>query len=507
MTAKGIVFGNLLGTILFGRVADWRANVIFVGFGWALYQLSLLRLHRHSVPAYIDRMPWEVLLLSLCGILFLVFGFRLILLFVCSIAAAFQLRTVMLASHPRLNQVAEEYLLYFIVPFVGLIIASIFIFERLFKGRGLDEPDSRRELGDRICDGCKVILVTTLGFVTLAKINTDFFNPETSCMMLSETLKAWWSLPDFVEPLMEGMTPRLFVFLEGMIILLLYLWAPVGIIFTVMFTQGLANIGPTAFNATIVCLTLSFLQYSDRDHIIKGIKESWKVLVLIVAVLIPISYGIYDGSRPWHQFGIYHIVSLVIVFCSVLLIIARLEIRIPDVTKSNRGQKRAVAMGHAGVRRSKIHVVFLGVLIAGLLLNGFSPYLGLKHRLSFAMLSNLRVDNNRWNHFFIPEEVYLFQYDPYIRVHEIRSGPAMDRPHGDGRISRVMYSPREFKRRIEMYMKEEVGFSISFEYKGRLYSFEDAELDATFLAFVNELCENRWFQRWLYMDGPQHCVH
>lgn len=36
------------------------------------------------------------------------------------------------------------------------------------------------------------------------------------------------------------------------------------------------------------------------------------------------------------------------------------------------------------------------------LLNGFAPYLSLKFNYSFAMLSNLRVDDARWNHLVIP---------------------------------------------------------------------------------------------------------
>jgi len=41
-------------------------------------------------------------------------------------------------------------------------------------------------------------------------------------------------------------------------------------------------------------------------------------------------------------------------------------------------------------------------VVAVWLLNGFSPYLGLKFNYSFAMLANLRVDNARCNHLLIP---------------------------------------------------------------------------------------------------------
>lgn len=60
------------------------------------------------------------------------------------------------------------------------------------------------------------------------------------------------------------------------------------------------------------------------------------------------------------------------------------------------------------------------VLLAGVLLlivNGLSPYLGLKTDSSFEMFSNLRTEPGAWNHLLVPETARLFGYqDQLVRV-------------------------------------------------------------------------------------------
>ncbi|MBP0905116.1 hypothetical protein ACFSKN_05955 [Mariniflexile gromovii] len=49
-------------------------------------------------------------------------------------------------------------------------------------------------------------------------------------------------------------------------------------------------------------------------------------------------------------------------------------------------------------------------------INGFSPYLGLKTQTVFSMFSNLKTENGSNNHFFIPNELQLFNYQKEIVV-------------------------------------------------------------------------------------------
>jgi hypothetical protein len=53
------------------------------------------------------------------------------------------------------------------------------------------------------------------------------------------------------------------------------------------------------------------------------------------------------------------------------------------------------------------HAIFAGALVL-ILVNAASPYLGLKTRFSFTMFSNLQTEPGRWNHVVIPEAVRIF---------------------------------------------------------------------------------------------------
>jgi hypothetical protein len=59
------------------------------------------------------------------------------------------------------------------------------------------------------------------------------------------------------------------------------------------------------------------------------------------------------------------------------------------------------------------------------LLNGLSPYLGLKTESSYTMFSNLRTEGGEWNHYLLPRQLQVFGFqddlvsilrsnDPYL---------------------------------------------------------------------------------------------
>lgn len=62
------------------------------------------------------------------------------------------------------------------------------------------------------------------------------------------------------------------------------------------------------------------------------------------------------------------------------------------------------------------HPVFsAGILL--LVVNSLTPYVGLKTESSFTMFSNLRTEDGRWNHLFIPEAVKVFPHqDDLVQI-------------------------------------------------------------------------------------------
>lgn len=60
-------------------------------------------------------------------------------------------------------------------------------------------------------------------------------------------------------------------------------------------------------------------------------------------------------------------------------------------------------------------VWFIGPALV--VLNGVSPYMGLKTQSTFTMYSNLQTEVGRWNHLVVPEEMQLFTFqDDLVRV-------------------------------------------------------------------------------------------
>ena len=52
-----------------------------------------------------------------------------------------------------------------------------------------------------------------------------------------------------------------------------------------------------------------------------------------------------------------------------------------------------------------------------LVVNGLSPYLGLKTESTFTMFSNLRTEGGYWNHLVVPASVRVFGYqDQLMRI-------------------------------------------------------------------------------------------
>ncbi|MCY1013939.1 hypothetical protein OV079_52120 [Nannocystis pusilla] len=152
------------------------------------------------------------------------------------------------------------------------------------------------------------------------------------------------------------------------------------------------------------------------------------------------------------------------------------------------------------------HRSFAVATIALLLALGSSPYLGLKYRYSFAMLSNLRVDDARWNSLIVPRQVRLTRHDPF--VHVLRVEPAL--PRGDRRepvLAPGVYSPDAFRRRFEAARRHQRRSALELRYHGQLLKSPDIAADLGILGFVESLPAAPLYQPALTLRAPQPCVH
>lgn len=85
--------------------------------------------------------------------------------------------------------------------------------------------------------------------------------------------------------------------------------------------------------------------------------------------------------------------------------------------------------------RHRRPVFAVGILL--LIVNGLSPYLGLKTESTFTMFSNLRTEGGNWNHLFIPASVGVFGYqDQLVRITGSNDPALQDRTRDGTRLVR-----------------------------------------------------------------------
>lgn len=222
-------------------------------------------------------------------------------------------------------------------------------------------------------------------FATFHKLNFDFFDPEVSCA--SQFL-------DHVLDLFPGnqipgaVVIYSTVIIEALLVILLlssstWKWAAV---LGITFHLGLSfDYYKMFINFTAVMsglLAIIAIQDGAKNFLLNQSTLKW-LSILVMLSLITVSFGLLE--LEYYTFILH---SGLIIWCSSLILL---------VLNSNYPLPTEV---------SKIHIFLICLFI----LNGFSPYLGIKNRSSLAMYSNLQVSPEYSNHFIIKKGYDLFGF-------------------------------------------------------------------------------------------------
>lgn len=517
------------------------------GFGLLLCLSALGRLGSDSVDQFLERYPPSLVVLALSGFALLLFGPRLLALLVAALAAGDLLRVVVSGGedYPRLGQQAAEYPYFIAIP-VGLLLLTFVA--RLDGGRllrwrvGRSWGEFNRRFEEYAVCFFRLLALVTLFLVSFHKLNWDFFDPAVSCEgFIKGIYSRNWEFA-WYPALTSVSSPLLVLLLEGPVAIVLLLFFRRWGILLVAFVYTLISF----CNAIVVTLTvivpvLAFLSREDfaackRHRLLLG-----AVFVVLLAVFLPLSHESYHGVRPWFQYAVHHVlVAGIAVIAGGSQVIALLGGRKANNDCGRAGARPSIALDEQetsdpsptpsakhslahrlGCRRMRLlpsrraGKAACLALTAVLLLNGLSPYLGLKFNYSFAMLSNLRTDDARWNHMIVPEQVRLTRYDPYVRVHRAR----MTRRAADGQRREQrpplregrMYSPQALHERLKDLPRAGSGteLELDLEYQGTSHEYRGQAGSGAFRAFLQELPPRtgHWFHDVLPMEGPQPCKH
>jgi hypothetical protein len=452
--------------------------------GASMYLHWLQELRAIPFAEFLAARPLALHVAGLGGLLLVVLGPRLALLALLGAAWSWLAFLVPAGLAGAVTLVADEYVLYAALPLLAACSAIAAALDRL---SGADDSDAAR--GQKwVLRAC---LTAALGFAALHKLNTDFLNSSISCAGLARRLSEFWAVP----PLDPGPWPVLL--LEGLAAPLLWFYPRFGLLWTAVLAGGLGHIGPAAFNALIVAAAIAFVRDEDVDFLGGVLRRGRAWFVALALVLAPLSFGLYRGPIPWTIFAVFEAVLALAVALSATGMCAAL--RSGRFSVSPRLPRLRLPGGPRHRRLAALTLVGLCVL-------GLSPYLGLKYRYSFAMLSNLRVDDARWNSLIVPRQVRLRASDPF--VHVLRVDPLIPRAKpNEPVLAPGVYSPGEFRRLFESARKQARRSALELRYRGRHRQSTDLSIDLGLMGFAAALPEEPLFQASLALNGPQRCVH
>jgi hypothetical protein len=261
-------------------------------------------------------------------------------------------------------------------------------------------------------------LLLLYGFVTLAKLNHGFLNPELSC---STTMYNWLvgKLPLLPKAEAAG---ALAIYgtlvIEGALIALLAFrrTRPITLLFGTLFHLVLGVNGFYNFSASLLPLYALYLSPELGERMVALLRGETRLAALVARV-----HGLVTHPR-----------AAPAVLGGALAVMVAIELLVPDMDF----RRRASRLGFLAVWfvvtvaiTALLAVAVLRTRTAGasplrfapaspllwatpvlIVFNGLCPYLGLKTESSFAMFSNMQTEAELWNHVLMPRSMRVFHF-------------------------------------------------------------------------------------------------
>ena len=469
-------------------------------FGYVLVLLWLQAMAGDSVFEYAARSPASFNGLGLAGLAVLMLGPSLAVLGALAVAGLWFFAALTGGS---LEFIADEYIVQAGLPVVAALVTALHlgVLARRGGAGALERSGQlRSELDELHARVFRVFAVTTLVLAGLHKLNADFFAPG-SCAELSERLREWWILP-FELPIIPS--PAGVVALELLTPALLLIYPRIGILAVIYIMAGLGHIGPAGFASTCVVMSLAFLDAGDAALLRSLVRRRWGAIAGATLVVIAISHSCYEGVSTWLKFGLLELL-LIPVTCMVVGVgVARLR-------GARDLRKRLEPAAFRWRRRPRTTLPGLASWLALILLvNGLTPYLGVKYRFSVAMLSNLRVDQARWNSYVVPE---------WVRMRDTPHVTARWQPEAAGkRKAKVkrghhvlrdgLYTGDALREAVAEVNQRGARGQLELSVGGQTTHFELPRDLLTLEAWVEQVPSSRLWQAYLGPgDAVQTCVH
>lgn len=382
------------------------------------------------------------------------------------------------------DRVSNHWLLAFFVNLTILIAAAHLAYR--------DRTVQPGRLFEMFAPALRLALLVLYFFAVFHKLNADFFNPAVSCATdLYTNIAGAWHLP--IWNWFLALLPAATIVVEVAIPVLLVvrrtrvLGIALGMVFHSMLAFDLAHTYYD-FSSTVYALYFVFLPYDYlgrmRDHwagsalgqrvaawhdrgLLRRAFTAFLVGILGI-VAFSTAYQILNARSPFMEIEgsrrallILNTVLWVIYAATLLVLFLR----------SARAERIADAVrGRDGFAPKPL----LALIPLAMLLNGFSPYLGLKTEDSFAMFSNLQTEAGNNNHFLMSTDLRLTGFqDDLVRVVETSDRGLRERVGTD-----YLMTYFEFRR----YLSQRPDASVTFVRGGERFTIprvgDDPELSS-----------------------------
>lgn len=338
-------------------------------------------------------------------------------------------------SRWRLGAVAAAYLAYFwtnvplignhahMMAFANLGILATLLWNGIRGGRGSAE-------GTWLPTGyLRLTVLLSYGASALAKLNTGFFEIETSCAvgMFYKALAAGGVQPGSFPPAVEWLLPYVIAGVELLIPVLLFVprFSRTGIVVVVIF-HLLMSLSPTAtaidFTLVLLAFVSLFFPATTATAVVGTAAGFWSVLpealragraALFILAAFVLAMCLWSGkatvfdNRNW------------LILAAAVLTLFPLFLWAAWATPSFRSDPGA---GSGGRLPRNLLGIVLGLLVTLQLANISAPYLGSKNLGTFTMYSNLRTEGGTSNHFLIPRLPVRMGQDDLVEIVDSSSG-------------------------------------------------------------------------------------
>lgn len=435
---------------------------------------------------------WLINAMTLSGVLLCGFGARLLLLGLTAASAFVCFGLVLSDRSHTFFFPAAEWTIWIAVPIFSIALCTVALTEH---ARDPSRPlrEALAELDRPLVGVFRAMVVVALASAAVHKLNRDFFDLSVSCISLEQRLVEWWQLPSVV----TSMSPLAIVIAEAGVPLLLVLAPFAGIPAAILLVTPFMSIGAPPFALLVASMATAFLPPESVPAVQDALRKRGAWIVAAGVALVFSARFFYRGDFPWLSIGL----AQTLAFALLCLIAAAI------VDRVRRG--RAALPVEPPARSSAAVRATFAILVAGLVLNSFTPYLGIKFQYSFAMLSNLRVDDDRWNSLVFPRSMRLTEHDPFVHVTRVRytklsTGQVID---GGGILPPDLYAPSVVAMRIQRALERGVKTTIDFRYQGKSYAFAEAQDPTELYNLVSTWPTTPLFQKVLDRGKPQSCLH